>query len=98
MFARDHSKGISPVSIDCWKKWDNTGPNSVANSFRTQERSLSGPRALDGFKTRQDEIYFESARQIIIHLEVFFPFLSSINFFFEKGLIYPEEGRDCVQF
>ena len=35
IFARDHSFGISPVSTDCWKRWANTGPNSVAGSFRT---------------------------------------------------------------
>ena len=42
--------GISPVSIDCWKRWANTGPNSVASSFRTLGWSSSGPKALKGFK------------------------------------------------
>ena len=46
----DHSFGISPVSIDCWKRWANTGPNSVASSFRTLRWSSSGPKALEGFK------------------------------------------------
>ena len=50
IFARDHSFGISPVSIDCWKIWANTGPNSVASSFRTVGWSSSGPKALEGFK------------------------------------------------
>ena len=30
MFARDHSLGISPLSIDCWKRWANTESISVA--------------------------------------------------------------------
>ena len=52
IFARDHSFGISPVSIDCWKRWANTGPtcNSVASSFRTLVWSSSGPKAWKGFK------------------------------------------------
>ena len=50
IFARDHSFGISPVSIDCWKRWANTGPNSVDSSFRTLGWSPSGPKALEGFK------------------------------------------------
>ena len=50
MFARDHSLGISPLSIDCWKRWANTGPNSVTNSFRTLGWSSSGPKAFEGFK------------------------------------------------
>ena len=37
--------GISPVSIDCWKRWANTGPSSVASSFRTLGWSSSGPKA-----------------------------------------------------
>ena len=49
ILARDHSLGISPVSIDCWKRWANTGPNSIANSFRTPSGS-SGPKALDGLR------------------------------------------------
>ena len=40
MFARDHSLEISPFSIDCWKRWANTGPTSVANPFRI--RLISG--------------------------------------------------------
>ena len=31
------------------KKWPNTGPNSVANSFRKLGRRSLGPKALDGF-------------------------------------------------
>ena len=50
IFARDHSFGISPVSINCWKRSANTGPNSVASSFRTLGWSSSGPKALEGFK------------------------------------------------
>ena len=50
IFTRDHSFGISPVSIDCWKRWANTGSNSVASSFRTLGWSSSGPKALEGFK------------------------------------------------
>ena len=38
------------VSTDCWKTWANTGPNSVASSFRTLGWSSSGPKALEGFK------------------------------------------------
>ena len=38
------------MSIDCWKRWANTGPNSVASSFRTLGWSSSGPKALEGFK------------------------------------------------
>ena len=49
MFARDHSLIFSPVSIDCWKRWANTGPKSVANSFRTLGSGPSGPKAMDGF-------------------------------------------------
>ena len=40
----------APVSIDCWKRWANTGPNSVASSFRTLGWSSSGPKASEGFK------------------------------------------------
>ena len=50
IFARDHSFGISPVSIDCWKRKANTGPNSVASSFRTLGWRSSGPKAFEGFK------------------------------------------------
>ena len=50
IFARDHSFGISPVSSDCWKRRANTGPNSVASSFRTLGWSSSGPKSLEGFK------------------------------------------------
>ena len=50
IFARDHSLGISSVSIDCWNRWTNTGPNSEASSFRTLGWSSSGPKALDGFR------------------------------------------------
>ena len=47
-----HPGWIRPcVSIDCWKRWANTGPNSVASSFRTLGRSSSGPKALEGFKS-----------------------------------------------
>ena len=42
MFARDHS-GISPLTIDCWKRWTNTGPNSVASSS-------SGHKACEEFR------------------------------------------------
>ena len=51
MLARDHSLGISSISIDYWKRCANTGPNSVANSFRTLGWSSSGPKALEGFKS-----------------------------------------------
>ena len=50
MFARDHSLGISPSSIDCWKRWENIGPNSIANSFKTLGWSSSGPKAFEGFR------------------------------------------------
>ena len=50
MFARDYSLGTSPVSIDCWKRFENTGSNYVTNSFRTLGWSSSGPKALEGFK------------------------------------------------
>ena len=50
MFAREHSLGISPVSIDCWKRWANNGPKSVANSFRTLVWSLTVSKVLDGIK------------------------------------------------
>ena len=50
MFARGHSLGISPLSIDCWKRWANIGPNSVANSFKTLGWNSSGPKAFDGFR------------------------------------------------
>ena len=50
ILARDHSLGISPVSIDCWKRWANTGPDSITSSFRTLGWSSSGPKALDGFR------------------------------------------------
>ena len=49
IFARDHSFWISPVSIDCWKRWANTGPNSIVSSFRTLGWSSSGLKALEGF-------------------------------------------------
>ena len=45
IFASVHSLGTSPDSIDCWKRWANTGSDSVANSFRTQGCSSSGPKA-----------------------------------------------------
>ena len=35
MFAKDHSLGISPESIDCYKRCAKTGPSSDANSLRT---------------------------------------------------------------
>ena len=38
------------TSVDCWKRWANTWPNSVASSLRTLGWSSSGPRALEGFK------------------------------------------------
>ena len=47
---RDHSLGISLVSVDCWKGWANTGPNSLASSFMTLGWSSPGPKALEGFK------------------------------------------------
>ena len=50
MFARDHSLGISPLSIYCWKRWAIIGPNSVANFFKTLGRSSSGPKAFEGFR------------------------------------------------
>ena len=37
------------MSVDCWKRWANTGPNFVASSFRTLGWSSSGPKALEGF-------------------------------------------------
>ena len=37
------------VSVDCWKRWANTGPNSVASSFRTLGWSSPGLKALEGF-------------------------------------------------
>ena len=40
---------ISPVSIDCWKRWPNIGRNSVASSFRTLGWSSLGLKALEGF-------------------------------------------------
>ena len=49
IFVRDRSFGISPVSTDCWKRLENTGPNSVASSFRTLGWS-SSPKALEGVK------------------------------------------------
>ena len=49
IFARDHSFGISPVSIDCWKRLAITGPNSVANSLRILGWSSPGPKAFEGF-------------------------------------------------
>ena len=49
MFARDHSLGISSLSIDYWKRCENIGPNSVANFFRSLGRSSSGPKAFEGF-------------------------------------------------
>ena len=50
IFARDHFFGISPVSIDGWKRWADAGPNSVASSFRTLWWSSSDLKALEGFK------------------------------------------------
>ena len=50
IFARDHSLGISPVSIDCWNRWANTGPYLEACFFRTLGWSSSGPKAVDGFR------------------------------------------------
>ena len=50
IFARDHSFGISPVSVDCWKRWANSRPNSIASSFRTLGWISSGAKALEGFK------------------------------------------------
>ena len=35
MFASDHCLGISPVSIDCWNRLTNIGPNSDASSLKT---------------------------------------------------------------
>ena len=46
IFARNHSFRISPLSVDCWKRSANTGPNSVASSFR----SSPDPKALEWFK------------------------------------------------
>ena len=50
LFARDHSFGISPVTSDCWKRWVNTGPNSVASSFRTLGWSSSGPKTFEAIE------------------------------------------------
>ena len=50
MLASDHSLGISPVSIDCWNRLANIGPNSDASSFKTLVCSSSGPKAFEGFK------------------------------------------------
>ena len=46
---------VSPVSIDCWKRWANTGPYSVASSFRTLGWNSSGHKALEGFKVQAFE-------------------------------------------
>ena len=51
MFASDHSLGISSVSIDCWKRWANIGPNSDASSFKTLGWSSSSPKAFEEFKS-----------------------------------------------
>ena len=37
IFARGHSFGSIPMSIDCWNRYSNIGPISVANSLGTQE-------------------------------------------------------------
>ena len=37
------------MSIDCWKRWANTGTNYVTNSFKTLGWSSSVHKALDGF-------------------------------------------------
>ena len=50
MFAREHSLGISPLSIESWKRWANTVSYSIANSFRTLGWSSSGPKAFEGFR------------------------------------------------
>ena len=43
------SFGILHVFIDCWKRWANTGPNSVAiNLFRTLGYGSSVPKAKIG--------------------------------------------------
>ena len=49
ILVSDHSLGVSPVLIDCWKICATTGPNSFAKSFRTPGWSSSGPKALEGF-------------------------------------------------
>ena len=50
MFARDHSLGISTLSIYCWKRWANIRHNSVANSFKNLGWSSPGPKAFEGFR------------------------------------------------
>ena len=68
MFARDHSLGISPLSIDCWKRRANTGPNSVANSFRTLAWSSSGPKAFEGFRPFSNFVtHYKSMGNISCH-------------------------------
>ena len=42
--------GISPVSLECWKRWANIGPSSDVSSFKTLGCSSSGPKAFEGFK------------------------------------------------
>ena len=42
--------GISPVSIECWKRWANIGPSSDVRSFKTLGCRSSGPKAFEGFK------------------------------------------------
>ena len=82
IFARDHSFGISSVSIDCWKGWANTGPNSVASSFRSLGWSSSGPKALEGFKPLRN--------LITPSLETAISFM--------KGADLSRSGAGCVHF
>ena len=41
---------VSSVSRDCWSKCANTGPSSLASSFRTLAWNSSGSDAFEGFK------------------------------------------------
>ena len=38
------------MSIDCWNRLANIGPNSDANSLKVLGCSSSGPKAFEGFK------------------------------------------------
>ena len=55
------------MSVDCWNRWANAGPNSKASSFRTLGWSSSGPKALDGFKPLRSLVTPAAGTTIIIH-------------------------------
>ena len=63
----DHSFGISPVAIDCWKRWANTGPNSVASSFRTLGWNSSGPKSFKRVQAVEKFYYSVLRNNNIIH-------------------------------